>query len=291
MAVNAKMPSVKIEQITPAMADKYLSTMTRNRKLRDSAVVKFCHIIERGEWKLTTDAIGFDTAGHLINGQHRLTACVVSGTPLMFIVVRNLNAETQDILDTNLIRSTADALKLAGESDVFALAASLRWIYRFDYIEKSGGKDVHFRDPGENPTTPQLMKIFNKERDAILDCVPLRRKAVTAFKLKPGVTGAIMYRQRQIDVELEELFWNSLIDGINLKSKDPIYLLRKIVESDARARGGKRMADFRQAALIVRAWNLWTAGEERESLHWHYGPLNKDAFPLFTDTGDAAVED
>lgn len=76
MASNPnRMPSVKIEQITPAMADKYLSTMTRNRKLRDSAVVRFCHIIERGEWRLTTDAIGFDSNGHLINGQHRLTAC------------------------------------------------------------------------------------------------------------------------------------------------------------------------------------------------------------------------
>lgn len=284
MASNPnRMPSVKIEQITPAMADKYLSTMTRNRKLRDSAVVRFCHIIERGEWRLTTDAIGFDSNGHLINGQHRLTACVVSGKTLMFLVVRNLRSETQDILDTNLIRSTADALRLDGEVDVFVLAAAARWLYKFDYIEANDGKVVSFRDPGENPTTPQLMRIFKQHREAIMDCGKLRRKATPVLHIRPGLATAVMFKQRQIDVELEELFWNTLIDGVGLKARDPIYLLRRILENDYKAKGGRKMPDYRQAALLIRAWNLWCAGEERDNLRWVYTPLQKDLFPLFTD--------
>lgn len=105
---------MKIEQVTvtPEMARDWLNMNTDNRPLRDSTVRTLMAAIRRGEWKLTHQPIAIDEAGRVLDGQHRLQACVLSGKSLPMMVAREAPRATFDVIDIGARRSLADILRL-----------------------------------------------------------------------------------------------------------------------------------------------------------------------------------
>ena len=78
------------ETITPAQAKEYLLLSTRSCYLWKKRVSRMAEDMRSGAWVLGEDPIRFDTEGALVDGQHRLSACVASGVPLTTLVVRGL---------------------------------------------------------------------------------------------------------------------------------------------------------------------------------------------------------
>ena len=62
--------------ITPEIAREMLKKNTNNRPLSKRTLSRYVQLMKNGEWGITTDAIGFDVNGRLINGQHRLNEVV-----------------------------------------------------------------------------------------------------------------------------------------------------------------------------------------------------------------------
>lgn len=114
------MPLVKpavvqtIELVTPIVAKQFLRSNENNRSIRPTAVNQYSEKMLQGSWRMSTDAIGFDENGVLINGQHRLHAVVKSGVANYFAVMRNMPPETKDALDTGRKRQLHEILKIAG---------------------------------------------------------------------------------------------------------------------------------------------------------------------------------
>src|SRR5690349_13435109 len=106
--------SIKIETITPEIAKKYLDQNRDNRPLHRQKVSDYAREMVNQKWLLTGDTIKFDTTGRLLDGQHRLAACVQSGTTFSCLVVRNLETETFTALDIGLRRTQGDVLAFAG---------------------------------------------------------------------------------------------------------------------------------------------------------------------------------
>ena len=64
--------SAQYELITPEIAAEYLVKNTRNyRKLSRSKVLVLTRELLAGEWLPSTQGIGFDTDGCMVDGQHR----------------------------------------------------------------------------------------------------------------------------------------------------------------------------------------------------------------------------
>jgi hypothetical protein len=271
-------PTVKIEPVTPTMADKWLGTQERNRHLRDSRVEFFVALIERGEWKLTNDALSFDSDGRLINGQHRLTALVVCEATLPFVVLRGLPPEVQDIMDTGLARKMADALKLRGENYVTSLAAGLRWEHRLRYIE-NGGEAVHYRDGSQRSTITVLLGIFEEDPGGWREGAATLQAISAEIRVRPGVGIAIWRRLHAIDSDEAEAFYAGLVSGAGLPEGSPILALRKQL-GKSHAKGWGKMPDYREGALILKAWNLWREGQSVDLVVWKYGGTNREPFPL-----------
>jgi len=102
-----------IETITPEYASEVLRLQNgRNRTIREYRVVNLAFAMENGQWKTeSNDAICFDTNGQLINGQHRLSAVVLTGKPIEMLVGRNLPSESFSVIDTGAKRTGADFLR------------------------------------------------------------------------------------------------------------------------------------------------------------------------------------
>ena len=116
-----------IELITPDIAKKYLLSNTdKNRNLMENYVNFLADCMLRGEWMLTGQGIGFDVNGRLINGQHRLHACVRSGVSITIEVTRNLDPVSFRVMDAGHNRTLAFATGIPSkEVAVYRLAHSL----------------------------------------------------------------------------------------------------------------------------------------------------------------------
>ena len=75
------MPLVKpavvqtIELVTPIVAKQFLRSNENNRTIRPTAVSQYSEKMLQGSWRLSTDAIGFDENGVLINGTAQAARC------------------------------------------------------------------------------------------------------------------------------------------------------------------------------------------------------------------------
>ena len=108
--------------ITPAIAEEYLGKMRHNRTLRQQHVDRLAKDIANGRWTDSNDAIAFNEAGELINGQHRLNAIIKAGVGAQLLVVKGLEAKAMTNLDAGAKRLPSDALHLMGETASRALA-------------------------------------------------------------------------------------------------------------------------------------------------------------------------
>lgn len=124
--------NVKIElvDVTPGLAAKWLENNKNNRNIRDQHVDTLARDMRVGNWKFNGDAVRFDDAGNLIDGQHRLWAIMHSGTTQKMLVVRGLSEEAFDTIDSGALRTAGDALSRRGfhmGTNIAATVRILKW--------------------------------------------------------------------------------------------------------------------------------------------------------------------
>lgn len=108
----------EIELITPTKAAAILKNHNAsNRNINDKTVTVLAREMREGRWGLTHQGIAFYEDGTLADGQHRLSAVVISGCSIEFLVTYGAKRESSMFMDTGRTRSVADVVKLSGEAD------------------------------------------------------------------------------------------------------------------------------------------------------------------------------
>jgi hypothetical protein len=97
-------------QVTPAMAEKFLENQAPNRTLNNADVERYIRDMKSGRWRITGEPIKFDKRGRLMDGQHRLWACFLSGVTITVLSVTELEEDVMPLLDSGHSRSLADSL-------------------------------------------------------------------------------------------------------------------------------------------------------------------------------------
>ena len=100
----------KVILIDKTMASELISCNILNRPLSGAWHNEIAHLMERGKFELSNDAITFDEDGFLTNGQHRLYAVIESGVPCVFITCFGVPFIPD--MDTGRKRSLLDNIKL-----------------------------------------------------------------------------------------------------------------------------------------------------------------------------------
>ena len=121
--------------VTPEMARMFLSKSRKNRPIRQPVVDKYADKMRRKMWRFTGDAIRFDWDGNLIDGQHRLHACVSANVAFETLIVRGLDPEVMDVIDTGNKRAIGAILHIKGYASSHYVAATSRWLMAI----KNGG--------------------------------------------------------------------------------------------------------------------------------------------------------
>ena len=106
-AKRSKEIEQKVFKITPAHAEKWLEMNTGNRRIRPSHVRHLAKQMEQGRWMLSPEPIVFSPR-RLLDGQHRLSAVLMSGCTIEASVALVQNEDVFRVLDQGVNRNNSD---------------------------------------------------------------------------------------------------------------------------------------------------------------------------------------
>lgn len=242
--------------VTPELATRWLEENNwNNRPVRDAWVTRLAADMTAGKWRgQNGEAIKFDTAGRLVDGQHRLWACVVSGKAFESLLVEGVEPEDYSTIDIGAKKGLQDFLgPMGGEKNVHLLSSALRLVHAWQHDHLT-----NLKDGKKTPTIAEL--------EATLVDHPKLRMSVAYVSGKKSVRDVLvgsfaclihyagLLEER---VSTVESFLDRLGDGVGLESDDPVYQLRKFLLSQRGPVPGKRRSGKEFVlALTIKAWNL-----------------------------------
>ena len=125
-----------IKTITPEWAKSILETKNpRNRPLSETFVSRLARDIKCGAFVTTHQGIAFDEAGDLLDGQHRLAACVLADMPITLPVTTDMVSRhklngsfinTFELIDGGKPRGVGQLLQMAGYTNGHRVAATAK---------------------------------------------------------------------------------------------------------------------------------------------------------------------
>ncbi len=258
----------EILEVTPEMAGEWLKSNPENRPIRSRHVASLASQMKRGQWKLNGEAIKRN-GSVLLDGQHRLAACVSADTPFYTLVISDLDGDIFDTLDTGAARNAADVLAIKGERNTTILSAGLKWIGR--YL----GRTVYTSPIFSNQDVEQLLEEHPSTRE-IASRVGSSPKATF---IPASVMVASWYLCSLIDEKQADRFYYGLKNGEGLVKGSPVLALRNSLINNASRK--ERLPAAIVFALVVRAWNLYREGREIQHMRVNTTVTVSAKFPRF----------
>lgn len=263
----------EVVTITPAHAAELLQSNTHNRPVSRTNFLIVKTALERGEWKFNGEAIKIAADGTILDGQHRLLACVETGTPFKSLIIYGLPHETQATMDTGKSRELKDVLALRGHTKTNALAAAVKAVLRADLFSVKAALK-----PGSVYPVTNAQGVERVESDPAIKWAATEGGKFIKIGLPGRIAALFIYRFSKIDEEDAAVFFERLLSGAGLAENDPIFQLRETLISSRDNFKGERNA-VHIGALVIKAWNKYRAGESCSTLRFRVGGANPERFP------------
>ena len=261
----------EVMTVTPETAQEWTGLNTRNRPVRYTKVAQYARDMKAGNWMLNGETVKIAVNGTILDGQHRLYACIQAEVPFETVVIRGLPPEAQDTIDTGMARKFADQLTLRGEVNTPLLGAITRWALRWLRGAKmSGATDL-------DPT--------HEEMFALLEADPRIREACTWSVAVRGrfrsVTGSVWGMAWLLfhgsDHLAAEVFLEKVLTGEDCPSGHPALAFRNRIWNAREA--GERLTQYEQLAYLIIAWNAFKEDRPLKLVKFPAGKLTVKNFP------------
>lgn len=228
MSTTRKM---KVLQVTPDMAERWLSANTHNRPIRNHIVEKYAAAMKRGEWRLTPEPIIFsrpyaDSEGRevketLMNGQHRLWAVLNSGATVEMTVWWGCEPDEFENIDQGATRTFGDILATTRgdlrDPTLVASVCSAAAGYGFGFNQHTGALRQSHINAMLLHMEPQIMAVVDyKKRLRKFAPRPMIGPLLFAYIVNPGMTDLIV---------------SQLKDAVGFTDKDPVRALHLYIAS------------------------------------------------------------
>ena len=276
-AIGATPPAtVPVVLVTPELAQQWLDTRLPNeRTLRQGRVEGMARDMKDGNFFFIGDPIRFD-GGHLVDGQHRLQAVVLSGVPQHFIVL-NIPTEAQHVIDTGAKRTVADMLRKKGifssavKGNLATAIANKAQFWELGYVGSRGS----FRT-----TADESLGFIERNKGLLEEAVEV---GILVIKYRLPVAASsiatMWFLTHPLDADQADLFWReSVIRGVNIDEGDPAYALRDRFQSFVKA--NRRINPDEALLYAAVAWNHHRLGNQIVKLQAPRGGFTNKAIRL-----------
>lgn len=257
---TAVAPRIKLKEITPVLAAKWLERNTVNRPMSQGLVRKYAADMERGRWDINGETIKLSINGELLDGQHRLRACIVADKPFKSMVAMDLPATAIKSVDIGRNRSFSDRLALEGtEKYRNSTAALVRALWRY-----RNGLAV-------DPTHEQLAELYEQTREdvdrAVLLVNGLRSNVGGSTPINVTAAALVYLMARGKNAAQAELYVQQLIVGEYIGKEDPAFVVRTRILRAKADRMGFSMED--QVAAMIAGWNALRKNRTLSKVYVH----------------------
>lgn len=187
---KANLPKTDNVIITPKKATAWLNITKasgfKNRAILPHLLEKLCSDLKAGKWIHNGESIKLDKEGVVIDGQHRLLACIKTGIPFIASVAKNVDRDSFPTIDCGCSRNAAQVLRMEGVKYPKTVAAVI------NTIDQIRTKTILSRS---NVMTNTDSLEFQRDHAELLDKVimtvyPLANKN---RHLTPRMAGAALY--------------------------------------------------------------------------------------------------
>lgn len=265
-------------EITPAIAAELLERAAKNRPLKEWRAQQLAAEIGAGQWRANGESVVFDERGRLIDGQHRLRACVLAGRAFVVYCIFDVSGKVFPSFDQGAARNGGDLASLMGfdNSSAVAAVATLAIDYEDRTIDKTGKRKLpperrrSYMDRHRDRITAAVTAAI-KYRNGLEGLVPLSHAAFTYYMVSEQNNG------------LAEEFLEKLATGTGLNNGDALLLFRK--RMTALIGEKHKMAKAERVALLIKAWNAFIAGKKVGVLRWR---SDVETFPAFGKDAEEA---
>lgn len=258
----------RVEMVTPERAEKLLASNTLNRGIAGGVVEKYARDMRAGRWRLNGQTIKITSSGRLLDGQHRLEAVKKAKRAFPAIVVEGVPESCLGSLDVGHKRGLSEILRDRGETNTASLASALRWLWML--------KHEVVLAANTSPTNGEMLELLEASpgiREGQKYSASLREF------MGSGITAALHFIFGEKDRDQADVFFERLIDGVELPATSPIYHLRERLIK-IRASHRVRAAEAERVALAIKAWNAYRQSRPVQQLSWRTRGSAREELPL-----------
>lgn len=247
----------EIINITPEIAQRILSRNPNNRKIvvrAGSGLAGKMRDILGGRWRLNGQTIILSLNGDLNDGQHRLWAVVLTGTPIRATVFFGAERDSRLTVDTNDPRTGASRLTFLNIPNAALADAAVRLVFKIDHGREATDAervDVYTADDAGYQTAIRAVGGQKKgtPRSALVAAAYILIRAGAPLGLVEGFFAEVRgvaesVKQASAGVALREAIIAKVFKG------GAAELAYTVLDLYARWRRGKRVKDFEIVATM-----------------------------------------
>lgn len=250
---------VRTKTITPAVAQAMLQQSAElgcsNRKISNKYVELYANEMRSNRWKLNGVAIKLDNEGRILDGQHRLHACVLSGLPFQTIVMTGVENDTFDTLDCGRPRTPAQVLQMA-EVKYHSLIASI--IRGSSEIRNDGHTDMKEKKLSNTAALAEYQaNSAMYDRAAAVAATAVAESHAMTAKLAGSVYYYLVHDLNQDEDKVEKFIRE--VTSYDTSSNGIIDKLRKWNLTNRTVKVSERT----RLGYLILTWNAWIKGAHK----------------------------
>lgn len=249
--------TAQLVTITPEEAARILELENvNNRKMRKTHVARLAEAMKAGHWVVNGETIIYND-NYLLDGQHRLAACVLANAPFTTWVVRNVPSEAMPSIDKGVSRRLSDTLAWAGQSNASQAAAIVRRLWALcERKNLRSAESLHEVDDF-------VFLEFAEQHSDVVQFAALAGKTVSKNVGLSRTTWGTALGWIALcgnDKDVVRSFVETLAEGAGLAAGDPRWAVREWASLAVRKR--RKMRSDEALIAIVKAWNAWVVGDQ-----------------------------
>lgn len=257
--------------VTPDLAREWLTRNQNNRPLKHKHVERLCNSILSGKWKMTGDPIRFSNTGKLIDGQHRLNAIEKSGVSVMCVVMKDLDEDIFDVIDSGRTRQKSDIISIEFPYLSFEVAKILGTSATIAYEYQNELFSFQVR-----VEKSELLE-FIKSNQKIIDCAEYAQSLSRPTPCSRAIAGAFLFFTKDENHDKALRFIRGFMSGENLPSGNVLLTLR---DSCFNARINRRPIQIKEIfGRLIKCWNAEVRGKPLTAINSTY--FKDEKFPRF----------
>jgi len=265
----------EVIEITPELAKDLLKRNVNNRSLSQKKLKIYVEDMKNGKWVLNGETIQFNKKGELINGQHRLTAVILSGVTIQVLIVTGVEDDRAfATIDQGLMRGAHTVLQLKGVKNAKRMESISKKLLIWDTTEN---KENFSTLSGKSFSITTIAEYYEDHQEEI-DFVYDQFKDAPILRTCKAFTGVfvaltICYRYNPKDTLT---FIEKFKTGANLSENHPILLLRNKLTHRTVKETGRRW-ELEVMAMIIKSFNNYVSGKTSRLLRWN---IENEKFPI-----------